>query len=137
MFLKEEESAVSSWKKSMNVQLDLLRKYWLFLKSDSKYITLQSTSSAIIIKPEVELSAAGPDEIKCHVANTGSFSAFVGDLVHGWDWSSDRGSLGLVRIGFGARTLSWLAGRDDDDTGGGVLRRGTPKDKHMDQNKIS
>lgn len=101
-----------------------------FLKS--KYITLQSTSS---VKPGAELSA-GPDEIKCHVANTGSFSAFVGDLVHGWDWSSGRGRLGLIRIGFGARTLSWLAGKDDDDTGGGVLRRGTPKNKQMDQNKI-
>lgn len=76
-----------------------------------------------------ELSACdGSDEIKCHVANTGSLLDFVGDRVHGWERSSSRATgFGVVRIGFGAAiTLSWQLVVVVLGKSGGELRRGTP-----------
>lgn len=68
------------------------------------------------------------EDMKFHVATTGSILDFVGDRVHGWDKSSSPVTrLGVTRIGFGAMiVVSWLPTTVVLDTSGGVLRRGTP-----------
>ena len=69
------------------------------------------------------------DEMKRHVAITGSILDFVGDRVHGWDRSSSFVTrFEVTRIGLGAIiTLSWVMVGEVLDKSGGVLRRGTPE----------
>lgn len=97
--------------------------YLARLLKDSKEILLGR-----VVIPVMDLSpCGGSGDMKCHVASTGSILDLVGDRVHGWDRSSSRVTrFGVIRIGFGATTFSWLLGGDVPDKSGGVLRRGTP-----------
>lgn len=81
-----------------------------------------------LLKADV-VESEGSEEMKCHVATTGSILDFVGERVHGWDRSSSRVTIsGVTRIGFGATIVfSWFPALDKLDKGGGVLRRGTPE----------
>lgn len=66
--------------------------------------------------------------MKCHFASTVSISDFVGDRVQGCVRSSSLWTRFVdKRTGLGAAiALSWFPVKSELDTGGGVLRRGTP-----------